>query len=58
MNISQLGSIIGAILAVVIGGLGIFLSWFSVPDGLALITTGLAILGIHSGGSVAGSRRQ
>lgn len=57
MNYSQIASIIGAVLAVGIGGLGIFLGWFGAPDGLGLIMAGLAILGVHTGGSVAGAVR-
>lgn len=57
MNYSQIASITGAILSVVIGGVGIFFGWFSAPDGLGLIMAGLAILGVHTGGSVAGSIR-
>lgn len=57
MNYSQMASIIGAILAVAIGGIGIWQGWFDAPNGLALISAGLAILGVHTGGSVAGSIR-
>lgn len=57
MNYSQIASIIGAVLAVLIGALGIWLQWFGAADGLGLIMAGLAILGVHSGGSVAGSMR-
>jgi hypothetical protein len=57
MNYSQIASIIGAILAVVTGALGIYLQWFSAGDGLGLIFAGLAILGVHTGGSVAGTIR-
>lgn len=57
MNYSQIASITGAVLAVLIGGVGIFLGWFDIPNGLALISAGLAILGVHTGGSVAGSIR-
>ena len=47
MNLTQIGSIIGAILAVAIGAGGIFLGWFQVQDGLGLILIGLSVLGIH-----------
>lgn len=57
MTITQIGSILGAVLAVAIGGLGIFLNWFGTADGMALILAGLSILGIHTSGSVAGSMR-
>lgn len=55
MTYTQIASIVGAILAVIVGGLGIFLGWFSGADGLGLILAGLSILGVHAGGSVAGS---
>lgn len=55
MTYTQIASIIGAVLAVGIGGLGLFFGWFGTPDGLALIFAGLSILGIHTSGSVAGS---
>lgn len=55
MTNTQLASIVGAVLAVAIGGLGIFLGWFSVPDGLALIFAGLSILGVHASGPVSGN---
>lgn len=57
MNYSQIGSIIGAVLAVIIGAVGIWLGWFGAGDGLGFITAGLAVLGVHSGGSVAGAIR-
>ena len=50
MNWSQIGSIVGAVLAVFIGGSGIFFNWFTVPEGMALVLAGLSILGVHSGG--------
>lgn len=50
MNWTQIGSIIGAVLAVVIGGVGILLGWFTPADGLGLILAGLSILGVHYGG--------
>lgn len=58
MNNSQIFSFVGSILAVIIGGLGIFLQWFTAPEGLGLIMAGLAILGVHTGGSYAGSIRK
>lgn len=53
----QIASIIGAVLSVLIGAAGIFLKWFGVADGMALIFAGLSILGVHQSGSVAGSIR-
>ena len=44
---SQIASIIGAILAVLIGAGGIFLGWFNAADGLGLVFAGLSLLGIH-----------
>lgn len=58
MSYTQIMSIVGAVLAVGIGGLGIFLGWFGTPDGLALIFAGLSILGIHTSGPVAGNTKQ
>jgi hypothetical protein len=49
-NWTQLGSILGAVLAIIIGGGGILLNWFPVADGMGLIVTGLSILGVHYGG--------
>ncbi len=54
---TQIASIIGAILAVITGGVGIWLGWFSAAEGMGLILAGLSILGIHTSGSVAGSLR-
>lgn len=58
MTYTQTASVIGAVLAVIIGGIGIFLQWFGVPDGMGLILAGLSILGVHASGSVAGSLRR
>lgn len=58
MNYSQIASIVGSVLAVIVGAVGIFFQWFSPAEGVGLIMAGLAILGVHSGGSVAGSMRQ
>lgn len=55
---TQIASIIGAVLAVVIGGLGIWLQWFGPAEGVVLIGLGLSNLGIHWSGSVAGSLRR
>jgi hypothetical protein len=53
MSYTQIASLLGAVLAVAIGGVGIFLNWFNAADGLGLIFAGLAILGVHTGGTVA-----
>ncbi len=58
MNYSQIASLIGAVLAVIVGALGIVLGWFAPADGIGLIMAGLAIVGVHTGGSVAGSMRR
>lgn len=58
MTYTQLSSIVGAVLAIIIGGLGTYLQWFTSADGLGLIVAGLSILGVHAGGSVAGSWRK
>lgn len=57
MNNSQFFSVLGAILAVLVGGISIFLGWVTPPEGMAIIFAGLSILGIHTGGSYAGSQR-
>ncbi len=44
---SLVASIIGAIVAVLIGVGGIVLGWFPSADGLGLIFAGLSILGVH-----------
>lgn len=58
MTFTQIASIVGAVLATGIGALGIALQWFDVQNGLALIFAGLAILGIHTSGPVAGNTRK
>lgn len=58
MTYTQWASILGAVLAIIIGGLGTYLQWFGAADGLGLIVAGLSILGVHVGGSVAGSLRK
>jgi len=57
MNYSQIASITGAVLAVVVGILGLLKGTMSGAEAMGLITAGLAVLGVHSGGSVAGSRK-
>jgi hypothetical protein len=42
----------------IVGAVGIFLQWFTPPEGLGLIMAGLAILGVRTGGSYAGSVRK
>lgn len=53
MNYTQIASLAGAVLAVLIGGIGIFLNWFTPADGLGLVFAGLAILGVHIGGTAS-----
>lgn len=48
MSYTQGASIVGAILAVLIGAGGIYLGWFGAADGLGLIFAGLSILGVHA----------
>lgn len=55
MTYTQIASIVGAVLAVVIGAGGLIFGWFGTPDGLALIFAGLSILGIHTSGPVSGN---
>jgi len=57
MNTSQIVSITGAILAVVVGLVGGFLGWITPIDAIALASVGLSLVGVHVGGSVAGSVR-
>lgn len=47
MTYTQVASIIGAVLAVVVGGVGIWQGWFAAADGYGLILIGLSVLGIH-----------
>lgn len=58
MSYTQIASLIGATLAVLIGGLGMFFGWFSPPEGLGLILAGLSILGVHTSGPVSGNTRR
>jgi hypothetical protein len=44
--------------AIIVGRLGIFLQWFTAPEGLGLIVAGLSILGVDTGGSLAGQHPQ
>lgn len=55
---TQIASVVGAVLAVGVGIVGIWLQWFSTAEGLGLILAGLSILGVHTSGSVAGSLRR
>lgn len=57
MSYTQIGSLVGAILAVAVGVAGIALHWFTAPEGLGLVLAGLSILGVHSGGPVSGNTK-
>ena len=48
MTFAQATSILGAVLAVLIGAGGIYLGWFGAGDGMGLIFAGLSILGVHA----------
>ena len=51
VNWTQFGSMALAVLVIGTGVLGNYSGWFSSSaDGMALITVGLSILGIHIGG--------
>ena len=53
MNYSQVSSVVGAVLAIIIGALGIWQGWFGAGDGMGYIVLGLSILGVHVGGATA-----
>jgi len=60
-NWSQIVSVIGAVLAILVGVAGLALGWFGAngsAEGLGLIFAGLAVLGVHTGGPVAGNTHQ
>lgn len=57
INNTQIVSLISAGLAVLVGLVAGFLGWMSPVEALGLCMVGLSILGVHVGGSVAGSNR-
>jgi hypothetical protein len=56
-NWSQIGSVIGALLAVAIGLASIPLGWMTPAAGLATAFVGLSMLGVHVGGAIAGNTK-
>ncbi|CCD89863.1 exported protein of unknown function [Bradyrhizobium sp. ORS 285] len=57
MNLSQTLSIVGAVLAVLTAGVGYITGQLGPAEAFGLLTGGLSILGVHTGGSVAGAMR-
>lgn len=57
MNTSQWLSLAGAVLTVLVGVVAGFLGWMTPVEALGLCMVGLSLVGVHTGGSIAGSMR-
>lgn len=56
-NWSQIISVGSALLAVVVGLLSMAVGWMTPVQGIGLVLAGLSLLGIHTGGTVAGNTK-